>query len=263
MIVYTVICRAHDAAILVELATESLAGGNAPQVTTALLEHLRDNPNVIREGNLRTFVHRNYEEEMGDDMFNTVLHACTVPINTAEQLDLGHFDEHFFHLWLHEGIYYCCLSDSPEPRHHKVAFACMQAICRDFTGRYSKKKLQSCNAYKLNTEFTPNLRSAMHYYNINREKLSRDRHVNELMTQVEDMKALLGRNIQLLLDRGEKVDRLMATTDRALRDSAVFRKRSDRVKKLKKLKMIKSYIILAGLILAICLVIGFTYHKNE
>ncbi|KAL3934538.1 MAG: hypothetical protein SGBAC_009765 [Bacillariaceae sp.] len=264
MIVYTVICRARDAAILVELATESLAGGNAPQVTTALLEHLRDNPNVIQEGNLKTFVHRNHDdEEMGDDIFGTVMQACTVPISSAAELDLGQFQEHYFHLWLDKGIYYCCLSDSPEPRHHKVAFACMQAICRDFTSRYKQRKYQTCNAYSLNTQFTPNLRSAMHYYNINCDKLSRDQHVNELMVQVEDMKAILGRNVQLLLDRGEKVDRLLATSDSALRDSNVFRQRSERVKKLKKLQKIKTYMILGGLMLVIGVVVGYTYHKSR
>ena len=32
-IVYAVICRARDAAVLVEVATEALDGSNAPQVT--------------------------------------------------------------------------------------------------------------------------------------------------------------------------------------------------------------------------------------
>jgi len=263
MIVYSVICRARDAAILVELSTESLAGGNAPQVTTALLEHLRDNPHVIREGNLKTLIHRNEDDrEMGgDDIFNTVLQACTVPITSAAELDLGHFQEHYFHLWLDQGILYCCLSDSPEPRHHKVAFACLQAICRDFTSKYRPSKLKSCNAYSLK-EFVPNLRSAMHYYNINCDKLSRDQHVNELMVQVEDMKTVLGRNIQLMLDRGEKMDRLLATSDKALRDSNVFRQRSERVKKLKRLKNIKLAMIVGAVMLAIGIVIGITYSRQ-
>ncbi|CAJ1962835.1 unnamed protein product [Cylindrotheca closterium] len=264
MIVYTVICRARDAAILVELATESLAGGNAPQVTTALLEHLRDNPSVIQEGHLKTFVHRNQDdEEMGDDIFNTVMQACTVPISSAPDLDIGQFQEHYFHLWLDDGIYYCCLSDSPEPRHHKVAFACMQAICRDLKQRFSQRKLRSCNAYALNSEFTPNLRSAMHYYNINCDKLSQDQHVNGLLVQVEDMKVILGRNIQLLLDRGEKVDRLLATSDKTLAETNVFRQRSERVKKLKRLQKIKTYMILGGLMLTIGIVVGYTYHNSK
>lgn len=255
MIVYAVICRAKDAAVLVEFLTESLTG-NAPQVTTALLEHMRDNPNIIQEGKLKTFVHRNSDDDFSEDFFSTVVQACTVPINTAEELDLGHFQEHYFHLWLQDGVYYCCLTDSPEPRHHKVAFAFLQAVARDFSGRYFGLKVLNCNAYAMNKDFAPNMRSAMHYYNVNCDTLSRDRKISALMTQVEDMKSILGRNLQLMLDRGEKVDRLLATSDRAVRDSAVFRRRSEKVKKMKKLRNIKTYMIVGGMMLLIGIVVG-------
>jgi vesicle-associated membrane protein 7 len=255
MIVYAVICRAKDAAILVEYFTESLSG-NAPQVTTALLEHLRDNPNVIQEGNLKTFVHRNSDETVSEDFFSTVIQACTVPINSAEDLDLGSFEEHYFHLWYQDGVYYCCLSDSPEPRHHKVAFAFLQAVARDFSGKYFSLKIMNCNAYAMNKDFSPNIRSAMHYYNINCDTLSRDQKINSLMTQVEDMKTLLGRNLQLMLDRGEKMDRLLATSDRALKDSEVFRRRSEKVKQLKRFRMIKTYMVLGGMMLLIGIIVG-------
>jgi hypothetical protein len=120
MIVYTVICRAKDAAILVDFASEELSG-NAPQVTCSLLEALRDNPTIMEEGLLKTFVHRNYDDGPEDFSFNTFMQACTVPITTTEELDLGMIQEHYFHLWYQDGVYYCCLSDDPDPRYHKVS----------------------------------------------------------------------------------------------------------------------------------------------
>jgi hypothetical protein len=120
MIVYTVICRAKDAAILVEQSTEALTG-NAPQVTTALLEHLRDHPTAMKEGDLKTFVHRNEAEGWdGDDFFSQIMQACTVSIKTTDELDIGAVQEHFFHLWQQEGVFFCCLSDDPDPRAQKV-----------------------------------------------------------------------------------------------------------------------------------------------
>ena len=118
MIVYCVICRSRDAAILVEVSSEALTG-NAPQVTTALLEHLRDNPTIVKDGDLKTFVHRN-EPGGGDDMFSQFMQAFTVAINTADELDVGAVQEHYFHLWQHGDVYYCCLSDDPDPREQKV-----------------------------------------------------------------------------------------------------------------------------------------------
>lgn len=119
-IVYAVICRARDAGILVEVATEALDGSNAPQVTTALLEHLRDNPAALKEGDLKTFVHRNGKDEGGDDFFSQFMQACTVSITTTDELDIGAVEEHFFHLWYEGGVFYCCLSDNPVPKEQKV-----------------------------------------------------------------------------------------------------------------------------------------------
>ena len=120
-IVYAVICRARDAGILVEVPTEALDGSNAPQVTTALLEHLRDHPAAMKEGDLKTFVHRNGNGDWhGDDFFSQFMQACTVSIKTTEDLDLGTVQEHYFHLWYNAGVFYCSLSDNPEPKEHKV-----------------------------------------------------------------------------------------------------------------------------------------------
>jgi hypothetical protein len=116
-IVYTVICRSKDASILVEVSSEALTG-NAPQVTTALLEHLRDHPAAMNEGDLKTFVHRN--EDDGYDFFSQFMQACTISITTTEELDIGAVQEHYFHLWHEDGVFYCCLSDDPDPREQKV-----------------------------------------------------------------------------------------------------------------------------------------------
>ena len=118
MIVYSVICRARDAAVLVEVSSDS-SDGNVPQVTLALLEHLSQaGPQAIGERDLKTYVHRN--EQNAGDIFSQVVQACTtMSIQTKEELDLGD-EEHFFHLWTEDGVFYCCLSDDPDPRRHKV-----------------------------------------------------------------------------------------------------------------------------------------------
>ena len=123
-IVYAVVCRSRDAAILCEVSSEALTG-NAPQVTTALLEHLRDNPSALQEGDLKTFVHRNDRDvengDPGDDFFSQFMNACTIAVTTTDsELDIGAVQEHYFHLWHQAGVYYCCLSDDPVQRQQKV-----------------------------------------------------------------------------------------------------------------------------------------------
>jgi hypothetical protein len=260
-IVYAVICRARDAGILVEVATEALDGSNAPQVTTALLEHLRDHPAAMKEGDLKTFVHQNNNRNgnnwEGDDFFSQFMQACTVPITTTDDLDLGAVQEHYFHLWYDAGVFYCCLSDNPAPKEQKVNFAFLQAVASDFTSNYSARRIRNCNAYALDKDFRPTLRTALNYYNTNAKALSRDAKINALMGQVEDMKTVLGRNMQLLIDRETRIDRLMQKSQQTKRDSLVFKQKSIRMKREQRNKSWKMTLVMGGTFL--CLVLVFMF----
>lgn len=113
MIIYAVICRAKDATILAEHSSESLMSGNAPQVTIALMEHLRDHPNIFKDGDMKTFVHSNGEAQ--DDFFQDFMNVCAMQMET--DLDI---EEYFFHLFQKEKVIYCCISDDPDVRSQKV-----------------------------------------------------------------------------------------------------------------------------------------------
>lgn len=112
MIIYTVICRARDAAILVEESTPELAG-NAPQVTTMLLTHLKDHPELVQEGEMKTFVQRNLEEV---DFLSYFIESCSTALGEEE----SGVEEHWFHLLSRKGVYYCCIGDDPDIRDQKV-----------------------------------------------------------------------------------------------------------------------------------------------
>jgi hypothetical protein len=111
MIVYAVICRSHDAAVLVENYSPEL-GGNAPQVTVALLERLRDHPEFLPPGERKIFAQRNDT----NDFFGDIFVACTGGVDNTD----GGLMEHFFHVWHVGGVFYSCLSDDPDVRSHQV-----------------------------------------------------------------------------------------------------------------------------------------------
>lgn len=129
MIVYAVIARASDAAVLCEFSSEAMTtGGNVAQVTTSLLEHLRDHPAIMKEGDLKTFRQQSQggngsggdTSTAEDDFFGQFLHACTVAVSLTDELDLGDVEEYFFHLWHKDDVFYCCLSDDRDPDEQKV-----------------------------------------------------------------------------------------------------------------------------------------------
>jgi hypothetical protein len=242
MIVYAVICRSKDAAILCEHSTEAVTG-NAPQVTAALLEHLRDHPAIMKEGDLKTFRHRN-DGVNEEDFFSQFLQACTVAISTAEEMDLGAIEEHFFHLWHQDEVFYCCLSDDKDPKEQKVNFAFLQALAHDFGGRYTKRRIRNANSYAMDKEFKVMMRSTMHHYNINRTELSRNDQINSLFAKVEDLKNVLGRNMELLLEREQNLDSLMDKATQARKDSMVFRKQSAQAKRIMEMKSYKMWFLI-------------------
>jgi type II secretory pathway component PulC len=70
----------------------------------------------------------------------------------------------------------------------------------------------------------------MHYYNSNREKLSRDAKIQQLTSKIERMKDVMGENIQLMLRRGETLESMNAKAESMKRDSVVFKKQSNQLK---------------------------------
>lgn len=112
MIVYSAIARAKDAVVLAETSSENLMSGNAPQVTIELMKHLSNNPHVIQDAEMKTFVHNNEDDE--DDFFSDFMNVC------AMKMEVSDVEEYFFHLLVKDGVYYCCISDDPDTRDQKV-----------------------------------------------------------------------------------------------------------------------------------------------
>lgn len=85
--------------------------GNVSMVMTQLVEHLRDHNELCEESERKTFVHRNDAE---NDFFSSFMDACVV-VGLP-----GVMEEHFFHVYRQEGVFYCCLGDEPDVRDQKV-----------------------------------------------------------------------------------------------------------------------------------------------
>lgn len=115
-IIYAVVCRAKDAAILVEVCDKDVKG-TFGTIMVELLQHLRDHPDFFSDGDLKTFVQRNTMEL---DFFSHFLEACSAAALGNDSESANDTDNHFFHLYLKNGVYYCCLSDDADTRDQKV-----------------------------------------------------------------------------------------------------------------------------------------------
>lgn len=111
-IIYAVVCRAKDAAILTEVCDRDIKG-TFGSVMVELLQHLRDHPDFFKEGDLKTFVQRNQAER---DFFSHFLEACSAALGDDDDATA----DSYFHLYFTRGVYYCCLADDSDARDQKV-----------------------------------------------------------------------------------------------------------------------------------------------
>jgi hypothetical protein len=125
-------------------------------------------------------------------------------------------------------------------------FAFLQAIANDFCDKYTARRIKNCNAYALDKDFKPLLRTAMDYYSTNHKSLGRDVKINGMLTRVEDMKSVLGRNLHLLLERDQKLQSLVEKSEQTRRDSLIFKKKTVKLKNHHKLQSYKLGFLIAG-----------------
>lgn len=234
MIVYAVVCRVQDATVLADHSSDSLTSGNCPQVTVALLQHLKDHPDIVKDGELKTFVHNN--EEGVEDFFSDFLNVC------AMNFDDDFLDEYYFHLFLKDGVFYCCISDDPDTRDQKVNFAFLQQIQTEFAKVNRPRRISTANAYAMDKSFAPNFRTALHYYNVNHGKLCKEEKVSKLFAQVEDMKDVMGRNIRLSMQRAGNLEKMLKVSEEMEAETQVFYKKSKVNKKRRQRKHGRVYM---------------------
>ncbi|KAI2508325.1 hypothetical protein MHU86_6130 [Fragilaria crotonensis] len=216
MILYACICRARDAVMLVELKE---VGGNSDQVMQALTERLVEIPEALPSGTRKTFSQRNTDT---GDFFGDLVAACTGGYVSMDGT------EHFFQVWHSSGLFLTCISDDAEFKGQEVNFDFLKELETDFTKEYSSSRIGRAKALSMQKQFLPNIRSKVHYYNINRTKLCREQKVQSMMDKIEDMKTVLDQNIRLMVKRQEgQLDEMLEKSETMKQDTVVFRKKAE------------------------------------
>jgi Synaptobrevin len=107
-------------------------------------------------------------------------------------------------------------------------FDFLQGLEDDFTKEFSATRISRAKALGMQKKFLPSIRSKMHYYNINRTKLTREQKVQDMLEKMEDMKSLLDKNIRLMVRRQEgQLDEMLEKSNTMKRDSTVFKKKAE------------------------------------
>ena len=240
MILYAVIARAKDGAILVESAIAGVEG-NFPQITVEVLERVVSTSNytsalgtlqsssqveLLPDGERRTFIQRHNEESMLGGLFSAsaVQWSCFGFNNDEESggeaNNNGDLD-YYFHLCRKDNVICLCISDDTDARYHAVNYDFLDDVVAKFNKSYAAYKVTKAKAYEMDKKFRKELSKLIYFYNENRNKMVSNDRVNELLVKSDDLKGVLGRNITMVLEREEKLADLVTRSDDMVADTKV------------------------------------------
>jgi len=135
----------------------------------------------------------------------------------------------------------------------------LEAVRKELTDKFSADKLEKARAYELEKSFSPLLSNFLHYFNTNPDAGSTDAKVIVLAAHVEDLKGVIGDNIQILLRRGECIESLASKAVDLEDQATVFKKRSSVAKETVKRKYHKmlfiQWMIISGIAALIAMIL--------
>ncbi|ACI64422.1 synaptobrevin, partial [Thalassiosira pseudonana CCMP1335] len=220
MILYALVARAKDGAVLVESMVAGVEG-NFAQISVEVLER------IVWQHN-----------------------------GQASHADL----DYYFHLCRGDGVICLCISDDTDVRFHAVNYDFLDDVKSKLTSSYSQASIAKAKAYSMDKKFNKELGKLIYFYNENRLKMVRQDKVQQLLGEVDDLRGVLGRNISMILQRGNRLEDLVVQSEEMMNDTKVFTKRSSQLKKQVQRQYYKYYIIagIVGIVVIIWVVSGLS-----
>lgn len=168
------------------------------------------------------------------------------------------YDQHVFHYIVEDGIIYLCMCDDMAKR--RIPFGFLEDIKQRFCATYGEKK-NTAIAFAMNEDFGRTLQKQLEFYN----GPSADTFA-QVNNKLDDVKNVMVQNIEMVLERGEKLELLVDKTDKLQNQAFKFEKSSKRLKEAMFWKRVKLYLLFAfivGLIIFIisAIICGFDFKE--
>lgn len=148
------------------------------------------------------------------------------------------YDQHVFHYIVTDGIVYMCMCDDPQDGKRRLPFSFLEDIKNRFVASYGDAA-QTAIAFAMNEEFGRTLQKQMEFFNgPNADQFTA---VNQKM---EDVKNVMVQNIEMVLERGEKLELLVDKTEQLQNYAFTFQKQSRKLKEAMFWKKVKIYALI-------------------
>lgn len=168
------------------------------------------------------------------------------------------YDQHVFHYIIENHIIYMCMCDDMEKR--RIPFSFLDDIKNRFKAAYGDRA-QTAIAFAMSEDFGRTMQKQMEYYNS-----SSSDSLSQVTTKLDDVKNIMVQNIEMVLERGEKLELLVDKTDKLQSQAFKFEKSSKELKIAMYWRRIKLYVLIFSIFailiwLITSIICGFDYSK--
>eukprot|EP00600_Ochromonadales_sp_CCMP1393_P002719 CAMPEP_0174978960 /NCGR_PEP_ID=MMETSP0004_2-20121128/14506_1 /TAXON_ID=420556 /ORGANISM="Ochromonas sp., Strain CCMP1393" /LENGTH=183 /DNA_ID=CAMNT_0016230415 /DNA_START=105 /DNA_END=653 /DNA_ORIENTATION=- len=132
------------------------------------------------------------------------------------------YDQHVFHYIVENHIIYMCMCDDMEKR--RIPFGYLEDIKQRFIATYGDRA-QTAIAFAMSEDFSRTMQKQMEFYN----GAGADSFA-QVNTKLDDVKNIMVQNIEMVLERGEKLELLVDKTDKLQSQAFKFEKSSKELK---------------------------------
>jgi len=162
------------------------------------------------------------------------------------------YGDYLFHYMVSSGMTYLCISDRTSPR--LAAFTLLDNLKRDFTEAYGDRA-RSAVAYSFNADFERTIAHHMDAANVVGESAGSEK-ISLIHEEIEQVKQVMIKNIELLLERGERIELLVQKTEELDLHAMQFHRSTRSLHRSFRCANLRLSIIILFFILAVLYVIG-------
>ncbi|KAG1681167.1 hypothetical protein FOA52_015610 [Chlamydomonas sp. UWO 241] len=157
--------------------------------------------------------------------FNTVAIECLQRLKNPDSKFTILCDGHTFNFLNVNGFIYLVVADEAFGR--EIPFAFLERVKDEFASVYAANA-RSAPANSLDRTFGPRLKSHMDYCAAHPEEISK---IASVQRKVNDVKGVMVENIEKVLERGEKIELLVDTTEALQQQAAQFQRKGKQLRR--------------------------------
>jgi len=181
--------------------------------------------------------------------FPTITRVLLGKISTDQDGKMSYvYDQYVFHYIVENHITYLTMCDDMNKR--RIPFLFLEDIKQRFVAAYGELA-QTAHAFAMSEEFGRTMQKQMEFYNSS----SADSFA-QVNSKLDDVKNVMVQNIEMVLERGEKLELLVDKTDKLQAEAFKFNRGARQLKNAMMWRQVKLYLcgffIVGIIVLIIC-----------